>query len=94
MSVASSSLSPASSISDTGKQRNEKRPLTQKTTIVVQCTRRPLLQTSRSPTRIDLRSCHGILSWLASFHATAAATSSALGTGPGAGLRAMRTEAP
>eukprot|EP01046_Picozoa_sp_COSAG06_P085220 COSAG06_NODE_31941_length_513_cov_3.741546_3_plen_47_part_01 len=31
---------------------------------------------------------------LASFHATAAATSSALGTGPGAGLRAMRTEAP
>eukprot|EP01046_Picozoa_sp_COSAG06_P014249 COSAG06_NODE_880_length_11804_cov_13.493721_3_plen_131_part_00 len=31
---------------------------------------------------------------LASFHATAAATSSALGTGPGAALRAMRTEPP
>jgi hypothetical protein len=28
--------------------------------------------------------------WVALFHATAAATSSALGTGPGASLRAMR----
>jgi hypothetical protein len=32
--------------------------------------------------------------WLASVHATAAATSSALGTGPGASLRSIRTEPP